>query len=180
MKKKFACQEDATLLSTLGLSVVGTLMSLLSPIQPEDKTLEELIRILKEHYKPAPKALAERYRFMSRKQNQGETVVQFLAELRRLAAKCKFDMDLNIRLRDQFVFGLRSEVAQKQLFTKSDEITLEEVVALATTQELSEQSLSRIRGTANLQKEEINKVTRNTSSRQPQQQKKNQYKGTRK
>lgn len=49
-------------------------------------------------------------------------------------ANCKFDIDLNIRLRDQFEFGLRSEVAQKQLFAKPDEITLEEVVALATAQ----------------------------------------------
>lgn len=124
----------ATLLSTLGLTVVGTLMSLLSPDQPEDKTLDELIIILKTKYKPAPKALAERYRFMSRKQNQGESIAQFLAELRRLATNCK--LDLEIRLRDQFVFGLRSEVAQKQLFAKPDEIKLEEVVALAISQEL--------------------------------------------
>lgn len=60
----------AILLSTLGLSVVGTLSSLLSPDLPEDKTLDELLAVLQKHYKPAPKALAERYRFMSRKQNQ--------------------------------------------------------------------------------------------------------------
>lgn len=41
----------ATLLSTLNLSVVGTLMSLFSPDQPGDKTLDELIIILKTHYK---------------------------------------------------------------------------------------------------------------------------------
>ncbi|XP_039303912.1 uncharacterized protein K02A2.6-like [Solenopsis invicta] len=169
----------ATLLSTLGLSVVGTLMSLLSPAQPEDKTLDELITILKIHYKPPPKALAERYRFMGRKQNQGESVAQFLAELRRLAANCKFDNDLNIRLRDQFVFGLRSEVAQKQLFTKPDEVTLEDVVALATAQELSEQSLSLVRGNTNAQqKEEVNKVTKNIPGKQSNISKNNsQYKG---
>jgi hypothetical protein len=169
----------ATLLSTLGLSVVGTLMSLLSPAQPEDKTLDELITILKIHYKPPPKALAERYRFTSKKQNQGESVAQFLAELRRLATNCKFDNDLNIRLRDQFVFGLRSEVAQKQLFTKPDEVTLEDVVALATAQELSEQSLSLVRGsTSSHQKEEVNKVTKNIVTKQGYHQKKNsQYKG---
>lgn len=168
----------ATLLATLGLSVVGTLMSLVSPEQPEDKTLEELIIILKNHYKPAPKALAERYRFMSRKQKQGESATQFLAELRRLATNCKFDIDLNIRLRDQFIFGLRSEAAQKQLFTRPDEITLEDVVTLATAQELSEQSLSIIRGSFNSQhKEEVNKVTKNTVMKYPQQQTKNQYKG---
>lgn len=107
---------------------------------------------------------------MSRKQNQGESVAQFLAELRHLATNCKFDTDLSTRLRDQFVFGLRNEVAQKQLFTKPDEITLEDVVALAIAQELSEKSLSLIRG--GNQKEEVNKVMKNTLSKKNN----NQYK----
>ncbi|XP_011858075.1 PREDICTED: uncharacterized protein K02A2.6-like [Vollenhovia emeryi] len=137
--------------------------------QPEEKTLEELFSNLRTHYKPAPKALAERYRFMSRKQNQGESTAQYLAELRPLAINCKFDTDLDTRLRDQFIFGLRNEVAQKQLFTRPDEIKLEEVVAITTAHELSEQSLSLIRGSTH-QREEVNKI-RNISR-----QKENQYK----
>ncbi|XP_011883701.1 PREDICTED: uncharacterized protein K02A2.6-like, partial [Vollenhovia emeryi] len=161
----------ATLLSTLGLSVVGTLISLLSPEEPEEKTLEELFSNLRTHYKPAPKALAERYRFMSRKQNQGESTAQYLAELRRLAINCKFDTDLDTRLRDQFIFGLRNEVAQKQLFTRPDEIKLEEVVAITTAHELSDQSLSLIRGSTH-QREEVNKI-RNISRQKENQDKKN-------
>jgi len=69
---------------------------------------------------------------MSRKQNQGESVTQFLAELRLAMKVSKFSTDLKIRLRDQFVFDLRNKVAQKQLFAKPDEISLEEVVSHST------------------------------------------------
>jgi len=102
------------LLSSLGLPIFTLLSNLLAPAKPTDKSLLELIVILKVYFKPAPKGISERFRFMGRKQNQGETVSQFLAELRHLATHCKFK-DLDERLRDQFVFGLLSESATKPI-----------------------------------------------------------------
>jgi len=136
----------AVLLSTLGLTTVSTLMSLIAPEVPDDKTLDELLQILADHFQPTPKAIAERFRFMSRKQKDGESVAQFLAELRRLATTCKFERDLDMRLRDQFIFGLVNESTQKRLFTKADDVSLATVVAIAQAQEMSEESTSIIRG----------------------------------
>lgn len=153
----------AVLLSCVGLSAVATLTSLLSPTLPEEKPLQELLTTLVSHYKPSPKALAERFRFTSRKQQHGETVNQYLAELRRLASTCKFESELSNRLRDQFIFGLRSESTQKQIFTKPDDVKLEEVVNLAVAQELSDTSMSLVRGSSHYSKKEpeVQKVQKN-------------------
>jgi hypothetical protein len=91
--------------SSLGLPTYTLLLSSVSPDQPKKKTLAELIKTLKAHFKPAPNAIAERIRFASRRQQQGEKIATYLAELRKLALTCNFT-DLDKRLRDQFIFGL--------------------------------------------------------------------------
>ncbi|KAG5307590.1 MOS1T transposase, partial [Pseudoatta argentina] len=50
--------------------------------------------MLKIHYKPSSKALTERYRFMSRKQNQGKSVTQFLAETAMGELKSKIEYNI--------------------------------------------------------------------------------------
>ena len=133
------------LLSSLGLDSCSLLMSLLSPDKPETTSLPQLLQTLTEHFKPAPKAIAERFRFMSRQQKSGETVSQFLAELRKIAMDCKFT-DLPQRLRDQFIFGLLNESTQKKVFTMADDVKLDEVLAVAIAQKAAEKSTSLVRG----------------------------------
>lgn len=132
-------------LSSLGLPTYTLLTNLLAPTDPTAKSLDELVSTLKNHFQPAPKAIAERFKFMGRRQRQGETVAQFVAELRSLATHCKFT-DLEDRLRDQLIFGLNAENAQKVLFTKKDDITLSDVISIAHAQEAAEASTSLIRG----------------------------------
>lgn len=74
IKKK----AQAILLSSIGVSTYGLLQSLVSPAKPEDKSLGELIEVLKNHYKPAPKAIAERYKFYKRVQQPGESINLYL------------------------------------------------------------------------------------------------------
>jgi hypothetical protein len=52
--------------SSLGLPTYVLLKNLISPKKPADKKLAELIQILQDHYKPAPKALSERFKFERR------------------------------------------------------------------------------------------------------------------
>ena len=135
----------AVLVATLGIQNVSLLMSLIAPETTADKTLDELTDVLKQHFKPAPKAISERYRFMCRRQKSGETVSQFIAELRTLAVKCQFT-DLEIRLRDQFVFGLTDDNTQRKLFTQPDNVALKDVLNIAQSIEAAELSTSMVRG----------------------------------
>lgn len=173
----------AILLSTLGMNTMQLLVSLIAPDKPDTKSLDDLIHILEHHFKPSPKAIAERFKFMGRRQKQGETVSQYLAELRNLAATCKFN-DLDNRLRDQFIFGILSESAQKKLFTKSDDIKLKDVIAVAHAEELSEISTSIIRArsqpTTSSSMEQVNKVQMKKSQWQKSEHQGNKFKNSQK
>jgi hypothetical protein len=130
-----------------------------------------LVKVLQEHFKPPPKALAERYKFTTRKQRSGETAAVFLAELRKLAITCKFVANLSERLRDQFIFGLSNEGAMKRIFTKEDSLTLDDALKVALSQEAAETGVSTVRDS--LPSGDVHF----TSTRHPYQGPKNPYHG---
>lgn len=119
-------------LSGIGIKNYALLTTLSAPDALSSKSLKELKALMKAHFKPSPKAIAERFKVTGRKQRQGESVTQFLAALRELAVNCKFTSDLTTRLRDQFIFGLASERMQRSLLAKDDDVKLEDVLQICT------------------------------------------------
>ncbi|KRZ91539.1 LanC-like protein 2 [Trichinella sp. T8] len=88
-------------------------------------------RFLEEHFSPQPSEIAKRNAFYKRNQKIGESISDFLADLRRLAQGCNFS-DLEIMLRDRLVIGLRDEELQLRLFFRKNltfESALEEVLS---------------------------------------------------
>jgi hypothetical protein len=163
-----AAKAIAIFLSSVGVSNYRLMQDLVSPKKPEEKTFDELVKVLKDHFKPAPKAISERYKFYSRKQQPGESVIVYLSELRRLAVTCKFK-DLDVSLRDQFVCGLLSETTMKRLFIEPDDLKLANAVSIATSQEAAEKSTQLIRnnsGPTSDSVESTNKV-KNFKSKKP-------------
>ena len=113
----------AVLLSNIGSKPYGVLRSLAVPKTPKELKYADVEKILKDHYEPAPLVIAERYRFHQRSQGIGESIADYVAKLRRLATKCKFEETrdfLEDSLRDRFVFGLRAEGIRKRLLTESN------------------------------------------------------------
>ena len=77
------------------------------------------------HFWPKPLLIAERFHFYQRNHYQrnqaaGESLYDFLADLRGLAITCEFKDFLDQALRDRFVCGLRVEGMQKRLLTEPD------------------------------------------------------------
>ena len=93
-------------LNAIGGEAYGVLRSLVAPASPMSKTFAELTETLKNHYEPKSSIIAERFHFHKRSQRTGESIVDFVAELPRLAARCKFEAYLDDALRDRFVCGL--------------------------------------------------------------------------
>ena len=104
--------------------------SLLSPTKPQEKTFAELEAKLKKHFELKKIIIAERFNFHRRNQAPDESITEYVAELRKLAASCKFGGNLEESLRDRFVCGLRSEITQKQLLTEAD-LTFKHAVEIA-------------------------------------------------
>ena len=55
------------------------------------QSLLTLTTALKEHYKPQKVVIAERFHFYKRHQAVGELIVDYVAELRKLATHCDFN-----------------------------------------------------------------------------------------
>ena len=70
-------------LTVIGGRAYTLLCDLLSPTKPEDTAYADLVSTL---HDPKPLVIAERFHFHNRNQASGESITEFLAELRRLAA----------------------------------------------------------------------------------------------
>ncbi|KAJ1197985.1 hypothetical protein NDU88_001829 [Pleurodeles waltl] len=82
------------------------------------------------HYLPKISTILERYYFGRRLQVEGETVENYLTDLRRLASSCKFGSTLDERIRDQFMVGCKMDKVRDELWLLDDP-HLEELILLA-------------------------------------------------
>ena len=90
----------------------------MSPAKPKEKIFAQLTEALKKHYEPTRIVIAERFYFHHRSQQPGESIAQYIAELRQLATHYQFAGYLDEALRDHFVCGIRSEAIQRSLLTE--------------------------------------------------------------
>ena len=98
-----------TLLSSTRAKTYELLQSLTVPKVPKEKSLKELKTALKSHFEPVPIVIAERYQFHRKEQAVGESIAEYVVELRRLTTHCKFEDTANYleeSLCDRFVCGL--------------------------------------------------------------------------
>lgn len=125
------------LLSVIGASNFSLLSSLVSPESPSDKSVDEILDVLRAHFAQERITIAERFRFYNKSQGSDESVAKFTAELRRLAIHCQFGGHLDEALRDRFVCGLRSSEAQKRLLAKKN-LTFQQAIEIASHAEVVE------------------------------------------
>ena len=135
----------AIFLTTVEGTTYSILSNLVSPAKPQDKTLDELITLLKNHCEPRKIVIAERFKFYKRQQKEGESIANYLAELRRLAKDCEFADSLNTALRDQLVCGLRHEGLQQKVLAERD-LTSKKALSLTQAHETARHELKLLRG----------------------------------
>lgn len=83
--------------------------SLISPDKPKDKTYQQLVQLLKNHFDPKPSEIVQRFKFDSRNRKPDEAVMDYVAELRRLAQDCNYGDTLQERLRDRIFCGINDD-----------------------------------------------------------------------
>ena len=101
-----APKRRATFLSVIGPAPYKLLRSLLSPAKPADKTFEELVAVLTEHYNPKPPEVMQCFRFNSRSRKAGESVAAYVAELRRLAEFCRLRVATHSDIEDSLMIAM--------------------------------------------------------------------------
>ena len=75
---------------------------------------------LEKHFSPKPVKIAERFCFHNRRQQSGETVADYRANLQKLAIHCEFGEFLEDALCDRLVGGLKDEAMQRRLLGEAD------------------------------------------------------------
>ena len=115
----------------------------MSPTDPKTKTFDELVETLSGHFEPKPIVIAERYHCHKRDQAAGESVSQFIAELRRLARHCEFKTFLDEALRDRFVCGLHAKATQNRLLTEKN-LTLTKALEIAVGMEAAAKEVTEL------------------------------------
>ena len=148
-------------LSVVGSKTYSLLRNLVSPTLPQNKTLifEQLVAILKSHFKPNPLIIAEQFHFHRRSQAMEESIGEYLAKLRRLSTHCSFRDYLEQTLRDHLVCGISSENIQKRLLAEA-ELTLKRAVEIAVGMEAAEKTTKSL-------KEEVTPIQQISGSQTP-------------
>ena len=86
-------------LTVIGNTTYALLSNLVSPAKPKDKSFTKLAKVLQCHFDPKPLVIAERFHFRRPNQAPGESVNDYMAELRQLAAHCNFGQYLTQALK---------------------------------------------------------------------------------
>ena len=136
-----ADRKRAVFLATIGGPAYKLLRSLLGE-SVKTKPFADLVKAMKDHLQPEPNQIAERFHFFKRDRKQGESVGDYIAELRRLSERCGFGEALNTYLRDRFVCGLASERIQQKLLTVKD-LTLEVALSTARSFETASRAMQK-------------------------------------
>ena len=101
---------------------------------------------------------AERIRFHRRDQASGKSIVEYLAELRRLATHCQFREYLDEALRDRFVCGLRSSGIQKCLLTEAKPLMLKKALEVAVAVEAADQKAKELQSSESAQLGKVEQI----------------------
>ena len=134
-----ADKQRAILLSVCGAGTYQLIRNLAAPARPSEKSFEDIVKLVQEHHNPPPSAIIQRYRFHSRSQKEGESIAEFVAELRKLSEHCQFKDALDAMLRDRVVCGVRDARVQRTLLAKPD-LTFKMAFTLAQAAEVAEQN----------------------------------------
>ena len=97
-------------------------------------TFAQLVKLVITTILSKPSVIVERFRFNTRTRQQGESVANFIAELRHLTRYCEFGDVLNDMLRDRLVCGIENSQIQRRLLAEPN-LTLDKAVEILLAME---------------------------------------------
>ena len=114
-------------------------------INEEDRQkLDVLKSKFEEYVNPRKNTIFERYKFWEYKQQDGETIDQFITELKTRAKSCEFGDQHDSMIRDRIVFGVSDTPLKERLLRESSDLTLEKAASLCRAAEASKTQLKEL------------------------------------
>ena len=134
-------KKRSILLTVCGPSTYQLLKSLLQPASPADKTYDELVQTLNNHFSPVPSSIVQRFKFNTRIRKSGETVAIYVAELKALGEHCGFGDQLNDMVRDRLVCSINDNRIQRRLLQETD-LTYKKALEIAQAMEVAARDIN--------------------------------------
>ncbi|XP_065205459.1 uncharacterized protein K02A2.6-like [Planococcus citri] len=134
------------LIDSLNPKTHQILVDLTAPDEPNKKTFAQIQTLLTNHFNPVASVIVERHRFLLRQQELTETVAQYVAELKKIAARCDFTCQnckkstADDHLKSQFTRGVKDDAIRIKLLAEADPhaTTFEQAVKNAVVIEASQ------------------------------------------
>ena len=96
-----------------------------------------MLALLESYYVGKVNVTFEKYKFRTRTQKEGESVMTYIGELRRLSHSCDFEnVTTDQLIRDQIVCGVRYDGLRRKLLQAKD-LTLENCVSTCRASEVA-------------------------------------------
>ncbi|XP_039543047.1 uncharacterized protein K02A2.6-like [Pimephales promelas] len=143
-------KQRAILISVVGPQTYSVMRNILSPTKPSEKTFQQLVTLLKNHFNPQPSEIVQRFRFDSRMKKPTETVTEYVAELRRLAQDCNYGATLDQMLRDRLVCGIDDDRIQRRLLSEAN-LTFETAFKIAVANEAASKNVLDLQSKSSVQ-----------------------------
>ena len=136
--------KRATFLLVIGPRIFKLLRNLITPNKPGDKSYEELVKVLKDHFSSKQSEIVQRSKFYSRLRKPGENVSSYVADLRALADHCSFGNSLDIMIHDRLICGINEHSIQKRLLTEGNKLTLDKAIRIAQSYETAQKDATEL------------------------------------
>jgi hypothetical protein len=136
-------QKVQIFINCLGPKTYQTLTSLTAPDLPNKKDFKTLTTLLKNHLSPQASEIAEQHKFLLRLQHEGESIANFVADLKMHTTNCNFicpsckHSTTDTHLRSQFIRGVRDNDIRERLLQQKEDVNFQKIVELALAIETS-------------------------------------------
>ncbi|KAI5720831.1 hypothetical protein M8J77_012222 [Diaphorina citri] len=140
--KKSEKTQISVLLHLMGEEAIELYGTFEFGVDERDLKLEDVIDKFDAVFLPKKNDLYEHFKFFQAKQKQGQSVDNYLKDLKVLVSSCNFQ-DRDVLLRDKFIFGLlNTSLVEK--FLRDPNITLDKAVMSARAAEIAHKEFTNI------------------------------------
>ncbi|XP_062585044.1 uncharacterized protein K02A2.6-like [Saccostrea cucullata] len=122
-----------------------------------EPTYEATKGILKKYFEPKKNTQMEIYKFRTYKQNEGQSLDEFVTELRKLAKTCEFQ-NVDKEILSQVIQNCRSNRLRRRALREPDK-SLDDILTLGRTLEIADSQATE------MERESVNKVKAKTEHR---------------
>lgn len=153
-----------TFLNCVGSEIYETIKAINAPESIDKLSYIQIVESLEKYLSPRPNSLIEQHRFLSRVQDEKESIGEFVAALRKFLPTCEFNCKCGasiaeLFLRAQFIRGLHNSAIRERLLEEKN-LEFQNAVDKALAWEASRLNNQEIKKATSSGLNDINRISR--------------------